>query len=76
MHKNTKLILYLRNDDTLPCLVSPERDDLVDTDECMETTEEASGMVLSVTNPVLSPSVSFVTMDWKKKRTKGTDKYS
>lgn len=41
----------------LPCLVSPEREDLVDTDDCTEATEDVSGIVLSVINPALSPSV-------------------
>lgn len=47
----------------LPCLVSPERDDLVDTDDCTETTEVVSAMVLSVTNPPPSPSVWTVIFD-------------
>lgn len=51
----------------LPCLVSPEREDLVDTDDCAETTEDVSGMVLSVVNPPLSPSVCTVIVDWKNK---------
>lgn len=50
----------------LPCLVSPEREDLVDTDDCTETTEDVSGMVLSVINPPLSPSVCTVIVDWQK----------
>lgn len=41
----------------LPCLVSPDRDDLVDTDDCMETTDDVSAMVLSVVKPPPSPSV-------------------
>ena len=51
-----------------PCRVSPEREDLVDTDDCMETTEDESGMVLSVTNPPPSPSVWTVTLDCSKRR--------
>lgn len=47
----------------LPCLVSPEREDLVDTDDCTETTEDVSAMVLSVVNPP-SPSVWTVNVDW------------
>lgn len=51
---------------SLPCLVSPEREDLVDTDDCTETTEVVSAMVLSVINPPPSPSVWTVIVDWKK----------
>lgn len=50
---------YLR----LPCRVSPEREDLVDTDDCTEATEVVSAMVLSVTNPPPSPSVWTVIFD-------------
>lgn len=49
---------------SLPCLERPERVDLVDTDDCTETTEVVSAMVLSVTNPQLSPSVWTVIADW------------
>ena len=52
----------------LPCLVSPERDDLVDTDDCTETTEDVSGMVLSVMKPPPSPSVWFVFVDWQNEK--------
>lgn len=57
----------------LPCLVSPERDDLVDTDDCTETTEDVSGMVLSVIKPPPSPSVWTVIVDWQKEA-KGGEK--
>lgn len=50
---------YLR----LPCRVSPEREDLVDTDDCTEATEVVSARVLSVTNPLPSPSVWIVIFD-------------
>lgn len=50
---------YLR----LPCRVSPEREDLVDTDDCTEATEVVSARVLSVTNPPPSPSVWTVIFD-------------
>lgn len=49
-----------------PCLVSPERDDLVDTDDCMEATDVVSAMVLSVVKPPPSPSVWVVIVDWQK----------
>lgn len=51
-----------------PCLVSPERDDLVDTDDCTETTEVVSAMVLSVTNPLPSPSIWTVIFDWQEEK--------
>lgn len=43
--------------------MSPEREDLVDTDDCTEATEVVSAMVLSVTNPPPSPSVWTVIFD-------------
>lgn len=52
----------------LPCLVSPEREDLVDTDDCTETTEDVSAIVLSVINPSPSPSVWTVIADWQKQK--------
>lgn len=52
----------------LPCLVSPEREDLVDTDDCTEMTEVVSAMVLSVINPPPSPSVWVVNLDWQKEK--------
>lgn len=47
----------------LPCRVSPEREDIVDTDDCTEATEVVSARVLSVTNPPPSPSVWTVIFD-------------
>lgn len=52
----------------LPCRVRPEREDLEDTDDCMETTDVVSPMVLSVMKPPLSPSVWTVIVDWKSKK--------
>ena len=52
----------------LPCLVSPERDDFVDTDDCTETMEDVSAMLLSVIKPPPSPSVWTVILDWQKGR--------
>lgn len=46
--------------------MSPEREDLEDTDDCTETTEVESAMVLSVINPPPSPSVWIVIDDWQK----------
>lgn len=42
--------------------MSPERED---TDDCTETTEDVSGIVLSVANPPPSPSVWTDIVDWK-----------
>lgn len=60
----------------LPCLVSPEREDLVDTDDCTETTEVVSAMVLSVINPPPSPSVWTVIVDWQKEKQNNLGKRS
>lgn len=43
--------------------MSPEREDLVDTDDCKETTDVVSPMVLSVMKPPPSPSVWTVIVD-------------
>lgn len=50
----------------LPCLVSPEREDLVETVDCVETMEDVSAMVLSDMMP--SSSAWAVTVDWQKHR--------
>lgn len=47
----------------LPCRVSPEREDLVDTEDCTEVTDVVSPMVLSVMKPPPSPSVWTVIVD-------------
>lgn len=52
----------------LPCLVRPEREDLVDTDDCTETIEDVSARVLSVIKPPPSPSVWTVIVDWQKEK--------
>jgi len=52
----------------LPCLVSPEREDLLDTDDCTERTEDVSARVLSDINPPPSPSVWTVVVDWHERR--------
>ena len=41
----------------------PEREDLVDTDDCTDVTEVVSAMVLSVIKPPPSPSVWTVIVD-------------
>lgn len=48
--------------------MSPEREDLVDTDDFTEAMEDVSAMVLSVTNPPQSPSVWTVIDDWQKEK--------
>lgn len=46
-----------------PWRVSPEREDLEDTEDCTETIEDVSGMVLSVVKPPPSTSALADTVE-------------
>lgn len=47
----------------LPCLVIPEREDLEDTVDCVETMEDVSAIVLSDRKPWLSSSCWVPAVD-------------